>query len=445
MGTISVPSQASVELGENLRLRQANPGEVDAVVNFNTRVFDERISSWTRDLMSGGHPTVQAKDFTVVEDTRTNEIVSSLCVIPQTWTYDGVPFPVGRPELVATNPEYRRRGLVRKQFDFIHARGAANGELMQVITGVDWFYRQFGYEMGIKLWGSRWVESPQLCRIEEAEAGGYRLRAAQANDYGFISETYEHATQSQLFSAVRSPAEWTYEFEGRSKSNTRRREWLVIEGASAERLGYVQYLPCLASASVPRLRIYQIELKKGAGYLNLYPALLRGLWTKAKALWASGDLQCKELQGIEFTMERDHPLFRVLPEHWVRQIKPSPYYLRLPDPVAFLRQVRSALERHLTGTVAEGYSGELKLNFCRGGLRIQFDRGQITAIEKWSPQELSEGDARFPDSTFSHLVFGWRQTHELMNNFPDCFAKEHAGVLLDCLFPQFHGKVWVLA
>ena len=37
----------------------------------------------------------------------------------QTWTYGGVPFEVGRPELVATHPDYRRRGLVRAQFEAV--------------------------------------------------------------------------------------------------------------------------------------------------------------------------------------------------------------------------------------------------------------------------------------------------------------------------------------
>lgn len=440
----SVPTQVSIDLGDNLRLRFARPDEVDTVVDFNTRIFDNRVSFWTRDLMSGRHPTVQATDFTVVEDTRSNQIISSLCVIPQTWAYSGIPFQVGRPELIATDPAYRRRGLVRKQFEFIHSRSAANGEMMQVITGVDWFYRQFGYLMGIKLWGSRWVEAARLLKIEEAESNGYRLRPALPSDYDFIQDVYNHAMHGQLFSAVPSPEQWAYEFEGRSKDNTRRREWLIIESSFGERLGYVQYLPCLASPHVPMFRIYQVELKPGVGYLNLLSDLLRGLWAKAKAMHASGDLPCKELQGLELTLERDHPLFRVLPKNWVREVKPSPWYIRLPDPVAFLRKVRPALEKHLIGTVAEGYSGEVKLNFYRGGLRLMFERGQITAIEEWFPQELSQGDARFPDSTFTQLLCGWRRVNDLTENYPDCSVKDDTAVLLDSMFPRFNGKVWVL-
>jgi len=62
---------------------------------------------------------------------------------------------VGRPELVGTHPDYRRRGLIRAQFKIIHQWSAARGHAMQAITGIPWYYRQFGYEMALELHGSR--------------------------------------------------------------------------------------------------------------------------------------------------------------------------------------------------------------------------------------------------------------------------------------------------
>lgn len=441
----SILSQMPISCGDNLLLRLAGPDDVEALVDFNTRIFDDRITYWTADLASGRHPTVQASDFTVVEDTRFKKIVSSVCLISQTWHYGGIPFQVGRPDLVATDPEYRRRGLVRKQFEAIHARSVAKGELMQVITGIDWFYRQFGYEMGVKLWGSRCLDAMHLPSLKEGEAEEYRLRPGISEDHAFIRDVYDKASRGQLFAAMRSREEWDYEFTGRSKANTRRREWLIIEDTKGEYLGYVQFLPCLAQPHLPMLRIYQVELKSGVGYLNLMPSLLRGLWEKAKAMFATGDLPCKELQGLELALERDHPLYRAIPKNLVREIKPSPWYIRVPDMIGLLRRIRPALEKNLVGTVAEGYSGELKLNFFRSGIKLVFARGMISEIENWFPSEVWHGDARFPDASFLQLVCGWSRFHEMAESFADCWGTHEASVLLDCLFPPFHGKVWVLA
>ncbi len=445
MSNSSISSQTPASCGDNLVLRPAGPEDAEALVEFNTRIFDERFSGWTSDLVFGRHPTVKVCDFSVVEDTRLNKIVSSVCLISQTWQYGGIPFQVGRPELVATDPDYRRRGLVRKLFQAIHARSAAKGELLQVITGIDWIYRQFGYEMGVKMWGSRCVDSMHLARLKGHEGGDCRLRPATPEEHAFIRNVYDQASSRELFAAMRSSEEWDYEFTGRSGDNTRRREWLIIEGAGGERLGYVQYLPCIALSHLPMLRIYQVEIKAGAGYLNIWSGLLDGLWEKGKAMFSDGILACEELQGLELALERDHPLYQVIPKSHVHEIKPSPWYIRIPDMVALLRRIRPVLEKHLIGSVAEGYSGELKLNFYRGGIQISFERGRISKIEGWLPNEVWEGDARFPDTSFLQLVCGWHRFHKMAESYADCWGTHEAAVLLDCLFPSYHGKVWVLA
>src|ERR1044072_3333744 len=120
------------DLGEGLVLRRSRKADVEALADFNAEVFrqpgaagpDEESAAWVRDLLRGDHPTFAEDDFTIVEDTHTGQIVSSLCLISQTWSYGGIPFGVGRPELVGTHPDYRRRGLVRLQMDRGQPRGA---------------------------------------------------------------------------------------------------------------------------------------------------------------------------------------------------------------------------------------------------------------------------------------------------------------------------------
>jgi hypothetical protein len=141
------------DLGDGLLLRWATAADADDLAEFNIRIHSDspdnpetELGDWTRDLLNGRHPTTSSADFTVVVDTNNgNKIISSLCLISQTWTYGDIPFGVGRPELVGTDENYRRRRLVRQQFDVIHAKSAAKGELAQAITGIPWYYRLFGY------------------------------------------------------------------------------------------------------------------------------------------------------------------------------------------------------------------------------------------------------------------------------------------------------------
>jgi GNAT superfamily N-acetyltransferase len=149
------------DLGGGLILRRASREDAEAVAAFNARVhhssggaFEQRephrgIAAFTRDLMSGEHPTCDASDFTVIEDTKTGSVVSSACLIGQRFSYEGVEFDAGLPELVGTHPDYRRRGLIREQFEVLHRWSGERGHLMQAIGGIPYYYRRFGYEMAL--------------------------------------------------------------------------------------------------------------------------------------------------------------------------------------------------------------------------------------------------------------------------------------------------------
>ena len=172
------------DLGHGLILRRSTPADADPLADFNKMIFreppatepDEFVAAWTRELLNGGHPTFNTGDFTIVAEAASGRIVSSLCLISQTWTYDGIPFGVGRPELVGTEPEYRKRGLVRAQFEVMHALSAARGELVQAITGIPFYYRQFGYEMALDLGGGRQGSAANVPKLKDGDVEPFRLR-----------------------------------------------------------------------------------------------------------------------------------------------------------------------------------------------------------------------------------------------------------------------------
>ena len=128
------------DLGDGLVLRRANPTDVEELSEFNGKLHGDnepdarRVAAWTRDLFEKPHPTYEVGDFTIVEDTRSGKIVSSMNLISQTWSYGGIEFGVGRPELVGTHADYRNRGLVRAQFEVVHQWSAERGELLQAIA-----------------------------------------------------------------------------------------------------------------------------------------------------------------------------------------------------------------------------------------------------------------------------------------------------------------------
>ena len=213
------------DLGDGLVVRQATVADTEALAAFNRAIHqgpDEPevgIDVWTRDMMRGDHPTTSANDFLVVEEMGTGAIVSSLCLISQVWSYDGIPFAVGMPEMVGTAPAYRRRGLVRALFDTAHALSAAQGQMVQAIGGIPWYYRQFGYDMALELDVGHLCYRADVPDLAPDEADPYHIRPVTETDLPFIARVYDYGMQRGRIFCLRDAAQWRYTLDGHSPTS----------------------------------------------------------------------------------------------------------------------------------------------------------------------------------------------------------------------------------
>jgi hypothetical protein len=427
------------DLGDGLVLRHATAADSEALVAFNADVHrdhgarepDAGIAGWTRDLMTRPHPTVAVSDFTVVEDTRSGRIVSSLNLISQTWAYSGIPFGAGRIELVGTHPAYRRRGLVRAQLDIVHRWSAGRGELVQGITGIPWYYRQFGYEYALGLDGGR---GGYLADIPPSTSGNQpeRVRPATAADLPFIARLDEQSRGRYLVTCVRDAALWRYDLDGRGEQSGERAELCVVERASGEAVGFLVHSGRL-SRSMVDVRSY--ELVPGVSWPAVTLCVLRYLRARGEAYAALPNAQ--SFNGFMFMLEQEHPVYEAIASRLPRIREAYAWYLRVPDLPGFVRRIAPALEARLAASPVAGYGGELRLNFYRDGLCLVFKRGRLVSAEPWPAADRNEASASFPDRTFLQILFGYRSLSELEYAFPDVLvSSDEARMLLTTLFPK---------
>jgi hypothetical protein len=87
----------------------------------------------------------------------------------------------------------------------------------------------------------------------------------------------------------------------------------------------------------------------------------------------------------------------------------------------------------------------LEISLYRGGLRLGFEQGRLTIVERWVPDHPNFGDARFPDLIFLQLLFGYRSLEELEYAFAGCGTTDDAvRALLDVLFPKQPSAVYTV-
>ena len=434
------------DLGNGLIMRRSTSEDADALSEFNGTIHGEneadtrRVAAWARDLLSRPHPTFNADDFIIVEESSTGKIVSSLNLIPQTWSYEGIEFGVGRPELVGTLPGYRGKGLVRAQFDEIHKWCLERDMPVQVITGIPYFYRQFGYEMALDLAGRRFGYEPQVPKLKDGEKENYLIRPAVKTDLPFMASVYNHAIQRHMVGCVKNLAILEHELNGHGLDAINRFETHVIEDKAGEPVGYLQHSGFLGLTGLTAI---WYDLKPGVSWLDVTPSVVRYLWNKGKEFAKSDGKECNM---FGFMCGGEHPAYQALGRNLPTTREPYAYYIRVPDLVGFLNHIKPVLEKRLAESIASGHSREIKVNFYRDGLQIVIEKGELTTIEKWLPSPREEGDIAFPDRTFMQMLFGRRSFEELHEVSADCWSNhEEVRILMNILFPKKHSDVFPIA
>jgi hypothetical protein len=430
-------------LGDGLILRRSTPDDAEALAEFNRAIHsdDEQdgqcLASWTRDLLSGAHPTFRPDDFTVVEGSATGRIVSTMNLISQTWSYEGIKFGVGRPELVGTLPEFRNRGLVRIQFEEIHKWSAERGEMVQAITGIPFYYRQFGYEMALDLDGRRFGYESQVPKLKDGEIERYTIRHAEESDLSFIEEMYEQTKARSMIACERTPDFFRYELTAQDNYCWRS---CIISDVAGEPIGFFRHP---AYNRHRNMFADRYELKPGVSWLDVTPSVARYLCAKGQEFV---ERDGGEFNAFGFLLGAQHPAYEALGDRLSIVRDPYAWYLRVPDLRGFLDHLKPVLERRLAESIAASHSRELRISLYRTGLRIMIDHGMIAAIESWKPAPNEEGDAAFPGLTFLQLLFGYRSFEELKYAFADCWCdSDDAKTLLDILFPKKLSQVYPIA
>ena len=435
-------------LADGLVLRWSTAADTAHIAELVGRVFREKesdppnegLSSEVYELMSGKNPVMGSGDYGVVEDTgkEGNPIVACTCLWHNHWEYEGIPFEMGQPEIVATDPAYRNKGLVRALFEMVHARSESKGHMVQAITGIPHFYRQFGYEYVLDLGGKRVVYMSQILKVKEGEPEIYTLRDAAANDVGVIQDIYSYRRKIGVVTADVPDRYWLYETQRVSDKGQRLPRLQMIVDAAGKPYGY-------AFVSVKRykpgnnLEVWALDTLPSVNLRAIMPSVLRELQKYGSQLPIRNmteQVQQVHVDQISLNLGRTHPVYDALGHLAPFYEAPYAWYVRVRDVPSFLKHIGPVLEKRLEQSVVADYTGELKIDLYKGGLRIVWEHGKLVTAEQWRvPVYDSNAGAGFPPLVFLQLLFCHRSLDELRYAFPDVWAEGDAEIVLKALFP----------
>ncbi len=348
--------------------------------------------------------------FTVaVEGER---VVSSLCVLPTRLRVGGVDIPVGQPEFVATAASHGHGGLVRAQMGVVHGWSAERGDLTQIIAGIPYFYRRFGYEYAIAFPRVRLV----LPGVSLSMPDGWSVRRAEVGDVPEIMRLHALAQDSFSLAAIRTDEWWRWSLGVGEPSHVCVAEY---DGAVRGTAGLGDGPPGLDDT---------VTMVRTVAYDRL--GALRAFLAEAAT---TGKPVAVEERG-PFTAPVDQISHRH-PHHYAM-------YVRVADPVALLNHLRPVLSARLAASPRGDDTGQLLLSSYSSSLVIHYDRGEVTAVEAGPPEQtpVAQGGAGVPPDLIATLIYGRYGALGLAERHDDVRLGRVAD-LMETLFPRLDADI----
>ena len=382
-----------------LAVRQATWQDIPSLVEFNSMIHGQVDSpsgfdAWTVDLCSGRHPTTSVDDFTVCIDRASGTLVGAACLIPQTWKFGDATISVGRVELVGTHPQFRGRGVVGRVLRNLERRALKRGVCLLGITGLDQFYRKFGYEYGLRFGTPRILTTPS-----GTESRTLSIRPPKLEDLIQIESLLaERAEEVQSISCVRPKPVSSWELFDQSVDSPVAFEYRVAEDSSGQVVGIVGFLPKVIGSE---LWVGAVASRPGTDFVDLLQnvdAVLRSTLTDRGGsqvvyrLWADAGHEIAPYSEAVGS-----------PEAW---------YFKAINIAALLESLKSvwsesaAPSRSLTPVVLDFYDDRFSIDLHSGGI------ARVDASTK--PHLAISRDA------FVRLLFGFLSWEEILRASPEC-------------------------
>ncbi|KAG2181798.1 hypothetical protein INT44_008613 [Umbelopsis vinacea] len=447
------------DLSDGLLLRWATPDDLQKVPDLVVEVFStpdtkvESLGERYRKIMVGEGGLMTSDDCLVVVDTKKDgdPVIACTSYWQEMQTYEGIPFNAGRPAWVGVRnaPEYRGKRIMNHIMDALHARSKEDGTMVQVIHGINWYYRQFGYEYGVD-YGKRskvWLSSiPQL---DKGSVERLKYRRATIDDIPTMLEFDKahghggavHVPLSEVW--IKGQIE-DMQRQDTDKAHVVGKYVLIFEDESDNVVGFCVVTGFGDERDRTLIGIYQIGFASHIDISTVLFSAMRNVVTFAKC--EVDEERFQQLTSLGWHVSRWHPVVEAIPSH-LRTFAKLPYedpsyYYRVPDLSTFIKHILPALNLRLKSSLThKNFTGSVKVSMYTPrypGFELHIENGVIVNTLPYVKRDQLEDPtvAYFPPLVFLQVLFGRKSIGELEDIFPDVEMEENTEKLLSVIFPK---------
>ena len=371
---------------------------------------EDKVDVFVRNLITN-HPRMKLNDHFVIKHR--GMIVASLNLIPQQWSLGGVTLKVAEMGCVATLPEHRHRGLIRRLIEEYYRHVADQGYDLSVIEGIPYFYRQFGYEYVLPLDYEAKIRFDKLSDFEVTST----IRAFTDNDTTEVIRLLSESQRRFYIHLIRDREIWELQTKTGFAGGSRFEAYVVEEEGKV-----VAY--------------FRVGERRKERELLLREVSDTDQMTAKTILRHLKDLgRQRGLDVLNAQIDYESPCAEYLVGLGAtRRIPPYAWQIRITDHVKILQKMKTLLESRLAISMYRRLTEQLNLNLYRYTVQVTVENGLITSIQRFESNE--NRTMRFNPLVFTQLLLGYRSREELEAIYPDFRVQSSHMHLVDILFPK---------
>lgn len=337
-------------------------------------------------------------------------VESTMALLDSHFRIGAARFLAGQIEFVATAEEARGKGLVRAQLDEIHARSAAAGHLLQLIVGIPYFYRQFGYSYAVP------QQAYQMVADDVAlAAGDWRPRSAEPADLPAIVQAQTEVQAEADVEAAHPEQLW---------------KWLMASP---------NYEIVIAE--------HRDQVAVGRIYVDGDTALLGDVVAPTRAALHGLIAHAREMEPTVAVVHRPASMLSAMLTGLGQPVNELGwYYVRVPNETALLEVLRPELEARLARSSLDGFTGTFMLSTYVASVTCEIEDGKFGSMMAGGPipYPVSAGGSGVPPDLFPRLLLSPLGALEMEHLHGDVLLGDQRD-LVAALFPPVTSDIqtWV--
>lgn len=385
--------------------------EQDLLLLRNVCGREDEVDVFVRNLITD-HPRMTLDDHFVIKHR--GKIVAGLNLVLQEWSIGGVTLKVAEMGCVATLPEYRHHGLIRRLVEEYHRQVADQEYDLSVIEGIPYFYRQFGYEYSLPHGHETKIRFDQLPDFEVAST----IRRFTDNDTAEAMRLLSESQRRFYIHLIRNRDIWELQTKTGFAGGSRFEAYVVEEEGTV-------------------IAYFRVGERRKERELLLREVSDTDQTTTKTILRHLKDLgRQKGLDVLNAQISYESPCAKYLTGMGATQRIPSyAWQIRVTDHVKILRKMKTLLESRLATSMYRRLTEQLNLNLYRYTVQVTVENGLITSVQRLDNNE--DRTMRLNPLVFTQLLLGYRSREELETINPDFRVQNSHKHLVDTLFPRF--------